>query len=324
MTAPHVDQIRRAATLVSGATVYEVTTTVTDKGDLPTRNLFVLTIRDPENPRADVLARIATPLDVRRLTPGLHVRVDAASLVYLSGDPFARIASLSDLTTIDQDRTAAVRAGRSEYLVASMTVTYTDRATADAGYRQILARLSALTVAWREFLASFETTPAQGYDLPVVDVSVEDARRLLYTQANAARHATESALTAAQRAYDACQTDCGTDRAIHAFLVRDVATLERARARVTALTETGSTFARDFVLQQASFVGDVDSYEALLASKRAALDTYAARVQACQDRCAQLRVERDAAQAAVARALDAERQALADVRAVCPTFVPSE
>jgi hypothetical protein len=324
MTAPHVEQTRRAATLVSGATVYEVTTTVTDKGDLPTRNLFVLKINDPENPRADVLARIATPLDVRRLTSGLHVRVDSGSLTYLSADPFARIASLSDLTTIDQDRTTAVRAGRTEYLVASVAVTYTDSTTADAGYRQILARLSALTVAWHAFVTSFETAPSQGYDLPVADVSVEDARRLAYASTVTARRATEAALDAAQAAYDTCQTDCGADRAIHTILVRDVATLERARSRVSALTETASTNVKDFVLQQASFASDVDSYEAFLGAKRTALDTYAARVQACQDRCAQLRVERDAAQAAVARALDAERQSLASLRAVCPTFVPSE
>lgn len=324
MTDPHVEQTRRAAVLVNGASVWEVTTTVTDKGDLPTRNLFVLKINDPENPRADALARVATPLDVRRLTQGLHVRVDASSIVYVSGDPFARIAGISDLTTLDQDRTSAVRAGRTEYLVASMTVTYTNDATADAGFRQILARLSALTVGWRAFRSSFETTPSQGYDLPLTDASVEDARRLVYAQAVAARKVTEAALAAAQAAYNACQTDCGTDKAIYTLLARDVATLERARSRASAITESGTTNVRDFVLQQSSYAGDVDSYEAFLGSKRTALDLYAGKVQACQDRCAQLRVERDAAQAVVSRALEAERTALADVREVCPTFVPSE
>lgn len=324
MTNPHVEQTRRAAVLVSGAVGYEVTTTVTDGGDLPTRNLFVLRVVNPEDPKKDVLARVATPLDIRRLTPGLHVRVDAAALVYISGDPFARVASLADLTAIDQDRTLAVRNGRSEYLVSSMTIVYDDNATANAGYRQILSRLSDLVTGWRAFRTSFETAPSQGYDLPVVDVSVEAERKATYFAAVSVRKSTETALTAAQLAYDTCQTDCASDRAIHAFLLRDVSILERARARVVGIVETGSYNVRDFVLQQGAYASDVDTYETFLASKRASLDTYAATVQACQDRCAQLRVERDSAQANVARASDAERQALADVRAVCPTYVPSE
>lgn len=310
--------------LVNGATVYEVTTVVTDPGDLPTRNLFVLRIADPENPKADVLARIASPLDVRRLQASLYVRVDAAALTYISGDPFGRIASISDLTAIDQDRTSAVRAGRSEYLVAAMTITYTDQVTADAGYRQILSRLSDLTVSWRAFLASFETAPSTTYTLPVVDVSVEAERKGLYAATVVARKAAEALLNTAQSAYDACITDCGTDRALHEMLVRDVASLERARTRTSAISETGSTNAKDFVLQQGSYASDADSYEAILTAKRASLTLYGSRVQACQDRCAQLQVERDAAQASLSNALNNERQALANVRAVCPTFVPSE
>lgn len=324
MTNPTITQRRRAAVLADGSTVYEVTTTVTSAGDLPTKNLFVLSIRDPDSPKADVLGRIATPLDLRRLANSLYVRVDASDLTYVSQDPLVRIGTISDLTTLDQDRTTAVLAGHSEYLVSAMTVTYSDRTTADAGFRQIISRLSDLTSSWRAFLTDFETHPTQSYELPVVNASVEDARRLIYEAAVAARKVTEAALSVAQTAYDSCQTDCSSDRAIYSIIAQDVTFLERARARVSALTESGSTNAKDFVLQQNSYSSDIASYEALLTSKRAALSQYGTLVQACQDRCAQLRVERDSAQADVARALDAERSALADVRAVCPTFVPTE
>lgn len=324
MTAPQVEQTRRVATLASGVTEYEVTTRVVSAGTLPTKNLFVLKILDPENPKTDILARVALPLDVRRLTSGLHVRLLAASLIYIDTDPFARVSGVADLQTIDQDRTTAVQAARSEYLVSAVTVRYTDLATADAAYRQILSRLSDLTRAWAQFVTSFETTPTQSYSLPITSISVEDERRTAYSAALAARKAEEASLALAQAALDARTTACAAERQIHEILATDVAFLERARVRAGAITETGTALVKDFVLAQGSYASDAESYETLLVTKRAALETYTSAVRACQDITAELRVARDAAQASVARAQDVERRALSDLRTVCPTFVPSE
>lgn len=324
MTAPTARQTRRVATLADGRTVYEVTTWITERGDLPSRNLFVVTIADPLNPKADALARVAEPMDLRRLSGRLHVRVDAADLVYISTDPFARVANLDDLTTLVEDRAEAVRRGATQYLSSSVTIVYDNATTADAAYRQLLARLSTLVTSWRSYIEGFETAPSQSYPLPATAISVEDERRAAYAAARAARLRAEAALATAQAAYDACDTGCAADRAIHALLVQDVAFLERAEQLVTALVETDSHNAQDFVLKHGAYTTSAESYATLLAAKRTALNTYADRVRACADTCAARRVERDEAQAEVARALADERRALAAVRAVCPTFVPTE
>lgn len=323
-TTPHVTQSRRAVTLASGTVGYEVTTTVTDPGDLPTANLFVLTISDPGDAKRDVLARVVAPYDLRRLSTALYVRVDEGSLLFIPPDAFARVPSASELTELAQDRAEAVRRNQTEYLCSTVALTYSSRATADAAYRQLIARLSSLVVDWRAFNLAFETHPIQDYALPVVDASVEDERRAAYAAARAARVAAESAHAAASAAADACVTDCASDRLIHQMLQADVAFLERARFRVLNTAETGSHNTQDFCVRLGSYSSDADSYEALLSQKRDALAAYTETVRACQTRCAGLARDRDAAQAALSRAQDVERRAIVDVRAVCPTFTPTE
>ena len=324
MSDPTVNQARRVATLADGRTAYEVTTWVTSRGDLPTANLFVVSIADPLNPKADVLARVAEPMDLRRLTGRLHVRVEAADLVYISSDPFARVANLNDLTVLVQDRTEAVRRGAPLYLASVVTVVYDDATTADAAYRQLLARLSALVTSWRTYVAGFETSPATQYTLPAVGISVEGERRAAWAAALAARRRAEEALATAQAAYDACDTGCALNRAMHALHVQDVAFLERAEAVASAITETDSHLVRDFVLRQGAYAANTESYAVMLAAKRVVRDAYADLVRGCDETCATRRAERDEAQAEVSRALADEHRALAAVRAVCPTFVPTE
>lgn len=329
---PQVTQSRRVVTLASGSVGYEVATTVTDPGDLPTSNLFVLTINDAGDAKRDALARVVEPYDLRRLSTALYVRVDEDSILYISPDTFARVPSGSELIELAQDRTDAVRRNQTEYLSGTVVLTYTSRATADAAYRQLITRLSALVVEWREFNASFETRPTTVYSLPVADASVEAERRAVYTAAVSARRAAEAAHEAASDACDACETDCVSDKKIHELLQADVAFLERARARVLTISETitggsGGTpshNAQDFCVRLGAYTADVNSYEVLLFSKRDQLAAYTETVRACQTRCAQLARDRDAAQATLSRALDAERRALVDVRAVCPTFTPTE
>lgn len=322
MTTPIAIQTRRVAPQADGSTAYEVTTRVTQRHDLPTASLFVVSITDPLNPKSDALARVATPIDLRRLSGLLYVRVDAASISYINADPFARVANVDDLTAYQTDRAEAVRRGQGFYLTDAFSALYTDPATADAAYRQIIARLSELVTNWRAYTAGFETNPTQSYPLPSTPLSVEDLRRAAYSDAVTIRQRAEAVHAAAQAAYEHCVTDCALDRAVHAILLRDVTFLERARARVVAITETDTTNAKDFVLKIGAFASDSESYENLLTQKRTDLNTYAVRVQACQDTCAQLQVSRDSAQADVRRALADEQRALADVRAVCPTFVP--
>jgi len=331
-TTPQVSQSRRGVTLASGALAYEVTTTVVDRGDLPTKNLFVRRIVDPGDPKRDVLARVVEPYDLRRLSTALYVRVREDSLVYLDADPFARVASTDELTELPQDRADAVRRNLTTYLSSSVALTYPSLASADAAYKQLLGRLSQLVTDWRSFNAAFETRPTQLYTLPVSPQTVEDERRALYAAALAARKRVEADFDEANRAALDCEADCESDRTIHQMLLEDVTFLEAARARVLTIGETitggsGGTpshNAQDFCVQAGSYSTDALSYEALLSAKRAKLADYTARVRACETRCVQLGRARDAAQVVLSRAQDAERRAVAGVRDVCPTFTPTE
>lgn len=321
MTAPHLSMIRRVAPQADGTTRFEFIATVTTAGTLPTKNLFVMQIQDPADPKNDIVARVATPRDLRQIDGSYYLKAQAATALTLSGDLFLRVANTTELASLAQDRATAVRQGESYYLTSVLARSYEALETADAAVRQVLDRLSALTTAWTTINTNFVTTPTAEYDLPVLESSIETLRRTAYTHAVTARQAAQVTLDAAQDALDACHTNCATDRTIHAMLVADVGFLERARARVAGLATSD---ARDFVLRAGSFASDVDSYDVLLASKRTQLDTYAARVLECANRCATLQTARDTAAADRDQALENERTALADVRAVCPTFTPSE
>ncbi len=321
MAPPHLQEIRRVAPQADGSTRFEFVATITEAGTLPTKNLFVMQILDPLDPKNDILARVATPRDLRQIEGSYYLRAAAATALMISGDLFLRVANTTELMVLPQDRTTAVRHGQALYLINTLTRSYPELASADAAVRQLRERLSQLTVAWATINTDFITNPTAEYDLPILDGSVEALRIATYNSAVEARRAAQTALDAAQETYDACIRDCGADRVIHGMLVSDVSFLESARNRVGALA---SSDAKDFVMQTGAFASDTESYQALLVAKRTTLDTYAERVQACATRCAELRVVRDDLAATRDRTLENERSALADVRAVCPTFTPSE
>jgi len=331
-TIPQAVQQRRPITLVDGTQKFEITTIIVDKGDLPFKDLFVLSISDTGDPKDDVLARVATPYDIRQTDPASpkYVKVVSSDLIVIPPDTFARIANIDELTGLFRDRTAAVRNGRTEYLSSVMTVVYDTLTTADAAYKQILARLSTLVEDWRAVFTPFATNPTQSYDLPTPGVSVEDERKKAYIAARDARIAAEAARDAAQAAADACDTDCRIDKAIYNILVADVAFLEAARTIVVNLQDTSippgtplTTNVRDFVLQQGAFAGDNRTYQALLVEKKRLRDEYAAKVAACDASCAALHAAVIDAQRTVDGARTAERDALSGVYEVCPTFDPS-
>lgn len=331
-TIPQAVQQRRPITLADGTQKFEITTTIVDKGDLPFKDLFVLTISDTGDPKDDVLARIATPYDIRQTDPTSpkYVKVSTSDMISIPPDTFARIANIDELTGLYRDRTAAIRNGRTEYLSSVMTVVYDTITTADAAYKQILSRLSTLVDNWRAAFTPFATNPTQLYDLPTPGVAVEDERKAAYVAARDARIAAEAERDKAQAAADACATGCASDKAIYNFLVADVAFLEAARTVVVNLQDASvppgtpvTTNVKDFVLQQGAFVGDARTYQALLQAKTVARAEYAAKVAACDTTCASLAAAVLTAQRAVDSARTTERDALAGVYEVCPTFDPS-
>lgn len=316
---PVVRQIRRAVTLVSGATAFEVTTIVTDKGDLPIPELFVARIADPANPKADTLARVATPRDFHQESDALYIKVAGDDVRVISGDPFARVANVAELSTLARDRTTAVRRGQAEYLTASLTLTFPDVVTADAAYRTLLDRLSRLVSTWRTYQDRFVTNPATDYDLPVANLTEEAARIAAFRAARTARLAAQATRSTLQTQRDACEAHSVFNRNVLDILTEDVAFLDRARLQVSLTTETGSTNVKAFVLDGS----DANSYETLLSQKRAAKETYRLRVVADAAECLNLQTQLLNATAAVTSAQAQEDAALARVLEICPTFDPN-
>ena len=321
--------------MADGSIQLEVTSTITDQGDLPFPDLFVLSIVNALDPRKDVLARIATPYDIRQTDPTSprFIKVVSSDMVLIPPDTFARIANINDITALPRDRTDAVRTGVTLYLSATCTLLYDNITTADAAYKQIIARLSTLVTEWRSAFTSFATNPSQLYPLPQASASVESERTAVYVSARNARLTAEAARDAAVTAASGCDQDCVAKRTIYDFLVADVSFLQTAKTVVQGITETvsggglppgtASTNAKDFVLRGGSYAPDGRSYDALLATKITQRDAFARQVAACQAECQSLANAALTAQNTVNSALSVERAALAAVYAVCPTFDPT-
>lgn len=319
-TIPRVDQIRQPLDVSGDVPKWLVTTRVIDKGDLPVKELFVLTITDPANPKSDKYLRVAAPQELHRLAMDgpVYIRVQTSDVVEVGADTFARVASIDDVTSLPTDRSVAVRQGRSLYLASSVTFLYDNVTTADAAYRALLARLSSLTTDWRTVTESFVTTPSQVYELPTTTATEESARTLVYRSAVANRKALEATRDRAVTDAADCDRSCTLDNALYNMLVADISFLQTAKSHVLSLSESGTTNVRTYVLNGA----DATSYEALLAAKRSALAPVQVRVQTGQARCSTLDAAARAAQTAVDAARTAENTALGAVLAICPTFVP--
>jgi len=322
VTAPQVKQVRELIQVAGGDRKWRVTTIVTDRGDLPFSEIFVVTIADPSDPKQDVYARVAEPLEFRQTVAGtsIYVKVRSDDMVTIAGDPFARVSNPNELTSMPRDRVIAVRTGKTEYLTPAITLIYDTLTSADAAYRQLLDRLSSLVTEWLTASGAFVTTPYALYSLPVVSDAEETRRATAWRAARATRVTAETARDAATAAHEACEEQGAGDERYYNELVADVSFLQAAHDRVSAMTETGSTNVKTFALNGL----EAGSWETLLTQKRAKLATTLAAVQAHQQQCVDLRQTELQAQAAVDAARTAENAALASVLAICPTFDSSQ
>lgn len=321
-TLPTVRQTRRSLVRADGGVSYEVINEIIDAGDLPFRHLFVVAVGAEADPKDDVFVRIATPVDIRQADDSapIFVKTVSTDIIRIATDTFVKVASYSELTRFPRDRVVAQRNAQPYYLTSVAAFTYDNLVTADAAAKQIIDRLSMLVTEWRSFNTDFATNPYVDLPLPQVGSSIEDERTLLFVQARTARLAADAERDADAAAKTACETDCAADKALHAWLVEQTAALEQGVAVVQALAETSG--AKDFVLKTGAYTSDSRSFSTLLATTRALRDTYAATVQTCAIRCAQLGAKLLASQQAADAAKNAEDAALADVIAVCPTFNP--
>jgi len=323
MTAlPTLRQTRRSTTLANGTVRFEVINEITRAGDLPFPHLFVLRVGEEADPKDDVFVRVATPVDIRQsdASAPIFVKAVASDIIRIATDVFVKVSSYAELTRLPRDRVEAYRQGLPYYLSTVAAFSYDNLTTADAAAKQIVDRLSGLVTEWRQYHSEFVTNPYENLVLPQEGSSVESERVAVFKTARDARRAAEAQRDIDAAAKAACETDCKADKAIHQWLVSQTALLEQAEAVVSALSETSS--AKSFVLKQDAFSLDQRSYRDILVQTRASRDAYAATVQACAIRCAQLGAILLASEQAVDAAQRAEQAALADVTAVCPTFNP--
>lgn len=320
MSNPIARQIRRVVTLAGGVQKYEVATFITDKGDLPFAELFVVSIVNPDDPKQDVYARVAEPLEFRHavLNGPRYVKVDSDDVTVISGDTFVRVVDVEEFLSTPTSREVAVRQGRSNYLTSSIVLYYDTLASADAAYRQLVDRLSTLTTTWRTATGGFITTPYSDYSLPTTAASVEAERVAAWRAAKEARTTAEAARDAAVTEADHCKTGCESDKALYDLLAADVVFLQRAKDHVTGITETGSSTAKTFALNGGSPI----SYETLLTQKNAQLAVARDKVLACESKCRELGQVANDAQMRVDTARRAENTAMARILEVCPTFDP--
>lgn len=327
------NQIRRQVQLVGGDLKYQVTTTIIDKGDLPFFQWFVAQIIDPLDEKKDVLVRVAAPYDLRTFDSLLYVKADSADIRYDGSDVFVRVANINDITEMPRDRVVAVEHGLRYFLTSTVTLYYTNLATANAAWVTMLDRLSDLVLQYRKYRDEFSTTPSISYTLPRTGQSVEDQYIAAYTSAKQGTQSAKEARDAAQLAYTQCATDGTTQASTLALLTALVSRLEAARQKVQVLTETGSlvggvytvapTIAFNNVVK--TFVlnaGDPISYESMLIDYRAQLAAAQSTYAVHMEQCAQRQQVLQAAEAVVRTTETAESAALANVMRVCPTFDP--
>jgi hypothetical protein len=334
MSDPVVNQVRRQVILSNGQARFEVTTTVTSPGDLPFKHLFVVTIQDVLDPKADTLARIATPRDLITNADLLYIKVDSTDVRNISGDLFARVANINDITELYRDRTTAIQNGASEYLTTTVTVLYDNLTTANAAYRTVLDRLSQLVINYRTYRDTFTTNPSRNYSLPQIAISVESEYIAAYKEKKTATKDAKDAYDAAVLAKQNCEVGCKGDKEILDFLIADIAFLELAKQVVNSLIETGTLVGGTYtVAPTISFNnvvktfclngGDDRSFETLLIRKKALYAIQRVKVENCDINCRNLQDNVIAANQTLINAQREEDLALGRLLTVCPSFDPT-
>lgn len=160
-----------------GIQKFKLEVDVTDKGDLPDENIFVVEIQDPSDPKED---------------------------------SFARVVTVDDLEELTKDRTTAVANNDTLYRVKSWTFFYANIDTAASAKDVLKSRIDELVEDWRTYLLKFETT-SEVTDHPRVDTdtfnSLVDTYELMLgtvgvaeTTRDTAKDAYDDAVTAAAEA----------------------------------------------------------------------------------------------------------------------------
>jgi hypothetical protein len=353
MSEPVLRQFRNVVAQADGTRIFLVTAVIVEIGtgdtSLPFPEVFVIQIVDPLTPKADLLARIAAPLELYTVNiTDLYIKVDATTIRKFNGETFVRVANVNDLTNLPRSRDIAIREGSTEYLSPSAIFIFNDAPTAIAASQTIVDRVSTLTNDWYTFKTDFlpDPPPYEDFTLPQIGKLVLADLTTSYSKYKTVRINAEATRDAARLARETCRKDCLNLKVIYGILQQDVMALQAGTSAIAEIGEAATATAHvnfsfpyptpmppvynvtTTVIQtnQArtwALGSDPRSFVTLLNRKITEVDRYAQLVAEADTKCnASLNALRTAEAALIAAQADEARE-LARVLTICPAFDPA-
>jgi len=328
MAGTQTTSVRNTIT-VDGTNVYEIVTTCTVAGTLADTGIFLLTINTPVDPKDDTLLRVI---------------------------------EVADISEFGTDRDAAVADSQLAWRAASLTLQFGDIETANAAWKEVESRITALVNQIDAYNDEFETPLGGSVTVyPTIDLSEKTALIDAYD-------ATAEPITDAEAARDAQQLICTqlssdlatvndrlaeaeTDLTLYLRIQAEVGNVNTSLPSISAAVAAANTQTRAEVTASAASAGEKLSIEVQLSAidaqitlfnvQTAALNTtqtgpITAAVGTLQNRVTSLVTQKSALstqllacnsevaslQAVVDVARAARETALAEVLEACPTFTP--
>ena len=328
MAGTQVRMVRVITTNTDPAKRYSITSTCIVPGTLTDTGIFVLNIPNPSDPKDDT---------------------------------FTRLITVQDVNDFLNDRDDAIQAGAAYWRSATSTLYFTDIETANAAWKELSSRITALVNSVDSYNTEFSTPPGGSVvTYPTTDTSDKDQ---LITAYEATAQPVEDAIAARDAKIIACNKikdnitvtqdrldEAESDLANYNALYPRTTLLSGNLLSIRAALVTNNGTVRTVNGTSSATIGEKDSIETVLLGNDSQLalfntevnnanninTTVAGIVATLQSRVLQLRnsllswqsqyavctQEGTALQAAVAQTQLAQEAALADVVAVCPDFTP--
>lgn len=328
MSGTQVTQVR-SAVVINAVNTYQVIATCILPGTLPDTGIFVLNITQQQDPKNDL---------------------------------FVRIASTLDFSNLKNDRNAAIAAGDGAWRATTNTFKYTSIEVADAAWRELESRISALVTSFDNFINAFQTPPAGVTTIfPVPDPSTLNA---LITAYNGYTTSIDSAETARTEEVNDCnvkkerldqlnlrlrdaQSDLSTARSIQTGLTTSLAALTAIQASIQTTNNNSSSLISAssaassekaqlqsnvtlianqlfaMNVQLADLTARVTIINGFVADLTNRVATLTSQVNALTSEITACDLEAARLQANVDALRTSQTNTLADIRAICPDFDPA-
>lgn len=199
----------RVAIVEEAVAKYKVVTTVTDRGDLPDKGVFVTEIIETNDPKRDTLVRVA---------------------------------DVGDLTEWSLNRSTALIQRQPFYRTATLTKFYSDIEDAINAKDFIQEEINQLVVDFQNFLTNFEADPAESLTWPEPDIGVLGPLIEDYNEKVEERKAQEDTVAEKQAECDEIQEDLDAAQQAAALADASIEAIDDALAGITQAENAMSAF----------------------------------------------------------------------------------